>query len=237
MKTSDSTSSKVNCPKAPLSCKPSKTWGGRRAGAGRKNKTRAVNHHRRHRMYINRPQHITIRMVDKLPSLRQRWFLYEFQRRARRAKKFNFFVLHFAILGNHLHMIVECKSNRAMELGMRSLIGSLAKTFRARTYQAGYGPKHGSICNGRYFAKPIRTARQMRQTIRYVLMNFAKHKQLIAHIDEFTSAAAFRHWSKLLPMNPLLLEQLEFLKPQDCGLSPPRSWLARRGWREEVGVK
>ncbi len=89
-------------------------WGGKRRRAGRKNKTKTVNHMKRANVCRRTPLHITLRRQDLLPSFRQKWFLVQFKKSAEIAKKQGLHLLQFSILSNHIHIIVEANSNKKL---------------------------------------------------------------------------------------------------------------------------
>jgi len=209
-------------------------WGGRRENAGRKNNTKTVNHMRRPTISLNRPMHITMRLKKDLPNLRQKRTLAAFARRVHRAKDFGLHVLHFSLQSNHLHMIVEATTRRQLANGLRSLGGSFGKYLRRRKGGT------GAIFHGRYHLRVITSARQMRNTLRYVLLNHAKHQRMIEHLDFFSSGFLFKNWRKLLggKLNTIIATEIKIIGernlPHDLWqacVSPPRSWIARYGWQ------
>jgi hypothetical protein len=78
-------------------------------------------------------------------------------------------------------MIVEAKDNQALTTGMRSLFTSLAKRL-----------KRGKIFNGRYHLRAITTPTQMKNTLRYVLLNAAQHAKLSITSTNFPRDIIFR---------------------------------------------
>jgi REP element-mobilizing transposase RayT len=197
-----------------------KGWGGKRRGAGRKNLSKRVNHHKRERVDWKKPLHITHRLKENGPNLRTRGFHRQFRQAIGRIRKFGVNVLHYSILNNHLHIIAEARDNKALTKGMRSLFTSLAKKLN-------WGP----IFSGRYHLRIITTPTQMKNTLKYVLLNAAQHAKLIDYIDEFSSGHHFPHWRKLVKITEQLATQIGRVAAlEPAGLSPPRSWLASQGW-------
>jgi putative transposase len=195
-------------------------WGGKRRGAGRKNLSKTVNHHKRERVDWKKPLHITHRLRANGPNLRTRRFHRQFREAIRRIQLFGVNVLHYSILNNHLHIIVEAKDNQSLTKGMRSLFTSLAKRL-----------KWGRIFNGRYHLCVITSPTQMKNTLRYVLLNAAQHAKLIDYIDEFSSGFHFPHWRNLVRITEQLAVQIGRVDAlESAGLSQPRSWLAAEGW-------
>jgi REP element-mobilizing transposase RayT len=220
-------------------------WGGKRTGAGRPNFTNTVNHMKRPRVRINEPLHLTMRLKDKLPSLRKPTLLKEFKKSIRNAKEFGLFVLHFAVEENHIHIIVEAKSQKDLANGMRSLGGRFGRILRmhAESRNGKSARKDpGAVFAGRYHIHVLKTPTEMRNALKYVLLNHAKHLKLIDHIDYFSSGPYFSKWKALLgpKASIMVIEQLETRRKAnadafiDSSLSPPQSWLARVGWLRAV---
>lgn len=62
--------------------------------------------------------------------LRTREIDSEFKRAAVRAREFGLAILHYSLLSNHIHLIVETPGNQALPQGMRSFAGKLGKAIR-----------------------------------------------------------------------------------------------------------
>ncbi len=181
-----------------------KTWGGKRAGAGRPNKSGQVNHMKRERLDGKSPAHITIRLTEGLPSLRQNDLFNEFKNSLTLAKKKGLKVVHYALLGNHIHMIVESYDNKTLSRGMQSFGISFAKAIKrfkkVNDLVAGKSNKSEMkqpIFNGSYHLRIVRTPTEMKRLLQYVLLNPVKHKQVNAYLDKFTTACFFNSWEDL----------------------------------------
>jgi REP element-mobilizing transposase RayT len=215
--------------------KKSKNWGGKRAGSGRKNLSRTINHMKRGRVNFDFPFHVNQKLAPDLPNLRTAHFHRQLVTAIKAAHKFGLRVIHYSVLKNHIHLICEARNNADLGAGMRSLFGRISRIVRRISTK----PIDGSVFRGRYFLNVIRDPRHMRRTLEYVLFNKARHQKVIEHIDTFSSAAAFSSWKALLGrrLNGLIQEQIENLKPLKdpflkLGVSPPKSWLAWNGWME-----
>src|SRR4051812_23399165 len=90
-----------------LALKPRFGHGGARAGAGRKNLTGLQAHVKRPRLSPREPLHVTLRLVDGLPSIRRKDGFRSLREAVGTARKKGFGVVHYAILSNHLHLILE----------------------------------------------------------------------------------------------------------------------------------
>ena len=94
------------------------------------------------------------------------------RRRAPLAARFPVHVtlrVHFAVLSNHLHLIVEASDERALACGMQGLAIRMARSLNRE--QARKGP----VFADRYHAHLLRSLAEVRNAVAYVLGNFAKH--------------------------------------------------------------
>lgn len=202
-------------------------WGGKRRGAGRPSRTGQPGHARRAKVKLELPVHITMRLKALPVSLRSRASFAKFKASAARAKTFGLHINQFALLGNHLHMIAEARDNTRLTRGMRSFGGSLGKMLRRAV------GGRGSVFAGRFHLQVLKTPRQYRNALRYVLLNRSRHAGEIAAPDDFSSGPYFREWRRLLgDLTHTLLEGRD-RNPARCTpeITPARSWLGRVGWR------
>ena len=96
--------------------------GGWRPGAGRPRTSKTPAHATRPKFAASAPNHVTLRIVDGIPSLRR-------ERTARVVRaaiaagghRGDFRVVHFNVLGNHLHLLVEANGAEALARGMQGL--------------------------------------------------------------------------------------------------------------------
>jgi putative transposase len=219
-----------------------KGWGGKRARSGRPNLSGTVSHMKRSLVNIKTPLHITLRLEDRLPSIRNKRLLIEFKKSAQLAKAQGLYILQFSIQSNHIHIFAESKGNRALALGMQSLAGRFARIIRSYSFKRG-GKSKGSVFQGRYHLHVLKTPSEVKNTLEYVLLNLSKHQKLIEYIDSFSSGRFFRHWPKLLGARykNLIRADVEFFEHQEnrsdsfSFLSQPQSWLAQTGWMRACG--
>jgi REP element-mobilizing transposase RayT len=210
--------------------------GGKRRGAGRPNLSGTVAHMKREQVNFKIPTHITYRLRPVFPNIRRPVVVSTLKRCCERAKRFGFHVVHYSIQSNHLHLICEARDNEALARGLQSFASSFAKAIkRLMEGWKDVGRRiKGSLFHGRYHLRTIKTPTQMKNTLRYVLLNESHHTGIIEYMDRFSSAKVFVHWRRLLgrQVSPVIAREMRN-RPQDpaiAGLSPPRSWLAREGW-------
>ncbi|MBC8068181.1 MAG: hypothetical protein IAG13_07595 [Deltaproteobacteria bacterium] len=200
------------------------TRGGKRAGAGRKRQTpRArVPHVRRPVMRPEHPVQVTLRACAGVPDLRARapWVVIVRGLRALRERA-DFRIVHYSVLSNHLHFVVEADGGDALSSGMTALATRLA--IRLNQLFARKGP----MFDHRFHARALTTPRALRVSLQYVLSNLRKHAaqsgQHVEHgwIDDRSSGRVFDGWSTSASAS----------QPRDYGTSPARTWLLRVGWR------
>src|SRR5690242_8953236 len=105
-----------------------RTWGGARAGAGRKARPRRPTPHRArppHRAAY--PVHITLRAVRGAPYLRAERTFRLVREAIRASSRETFRVIHFSVQGDHVHLIAEADDAVALSSGARGLAIRVAK--------------------------------------------------------------------------------------------------------------
>ena len=155
-----------------LPLEPPRRWGGRRAGAGRKpNGARAgVAHEARPALSRNHPVHVTLRVVRGLPNLRHRK-----QRKAifgafaKGKERFGFRLVHFSVQHDHVHLVVEAEGERSLTRGMQGLTIRVARALNRKL------ERQGRVFADRYHAHTLKTPREVRNALGYVLKNDTKH--------------------------------------------------------------
>ena len=123
----------------------------------------------------------------------------------------------FALLRNHLHLIVEAEDGAALSNGMRSFGGSFGKAVRKIV------GGRGAVWAGRFHMHVLKSPVEVKRALRYVLLNFAQHTSARPRVDQFSSAPFFKHWSELLGIK-LSSHTAHSPYPR------PTSWLGRVGW-------
>jgi REP element-mobilizing transposase RayT len=206
-----------------------RTHGGKRRGAGRRPKVPGhpgVAHRRRQRLDKRSAVHVTMHVGADVPNLRRN-VLHGVIIDALRDSmaKPGFRLCHFAVLGNHLHLIVEADSTKDLSRGMQGLNSRLAQ----RVNRA-LGRK-GRFFEDRYHQHVLRTPSEVRNALAYVLLNQRRHEAERSSyrpepaVDGFSSGAWFNGWTTE-PRNAARIRQA--LAPP---VTAPTSWLLRTGWR------
>ena len=213
---------------------PFRQRGGARVGAGRKPNGAAPLMAR-----TTRPAHaayhpalVTVKLRQHLPRLRNRKeraaLLSHF---ARGKDRFGFRLLHFAILNDHLHFVVEAKDRTALSRGLQGLLIRLARGLNKL-----WGRK-GKVFADRYHDRALKSPREVRNALVYVLGNGRKHAaqgRMIAAFDGpdmFTSAPWFDGFVETI--------EVRGIDGMPLPVARARTWLAYDGWRRlsKIGLE
>jgi REP element-mobilizing transposase RayT len=195
-----------------------RTLGGPRRGAGRK---RLAGHGRvAHRVRPEHkgahPVHVTLRAGRRLPSLRKQLVFEKVRRALGQSARAWFRIVHFSVQANHVHLLVEADDKTSLS---RGLMGVAIRLARAVNRVVG---RRGSVWSDRYHARALRTPREVRHGIVYVLMNWKKHVPSAKGFDRCSSAATFDGWQAHPPLGP---------PDPDERVEVPATWLLRIGWK------
>ena len=226
--------------------KPEGRHGGWRPGAGRKKKPGAISHDTRSDEPARFPQHVTLRVASGVPSLARagvmkiiRAAIAASHKPLRNAlhpptraranpshSRGGFRIVEFNVLGNHLHLLVEADGKRALASGLTGF-----ETRVARRINALLG-RRGTLFPDRYHARALKTPREVRNAIRYVLLNRKHHaveqRCTRTWIDPCSSAAWFTGWAHPVRADePWKRELLALPQPT----ARPETWLLATGWK------
>ncbi len=204
-----------------LSLRPLARHGGRREGAGRKPGANPLVRHRSRRSLASRhPCHVTLRVRDGAPSLRAPGFVRAFEETlARGCERGEFRVVHYALLRDHAHLIVEAKDRHALGRGMKSLSRRMVWAMRSA-----FGWRGGLLAD-RYHMRVLKTPREVRNVIRYVLLNAARHRRrALRELDPASSGRWFDGWRRGTAAR-------KEGRPRPRSVAAARTWLLREGWR------
>jgi len=80
--------------------------------------------------------------------------------------------------------------------------------------------RHGRVWDGRYHVRALKTPREVRNVLVYVLQNRRKHMPGFRGFDPCSSALWFRGWRRTIPTEAVR-----------SPVTAPRTWLAAVGWR------
>ena len=139
-----------------------------------------------------------------------------------------FRIVHFNVQSNHVHLICEADGATALARGMQ---GFAVRVARGVNRAEG---RRGTLFSERYHARSLRTPREVRHALRYVLCNSRHHaaergeKLARFWIDPCSSAAWFDGWRDPIRTDDPTRRQLVKQAPPTA---PASVWLLTTGWR------
>jgi REP element-mobilizing transposase RayT len=132
-----------------------------------------------------------------------------------------FRIIHYSVQTNHLHLILEATDRAALLSGLRGLA---IRTARAVNRAA--GGRHGRVWAERCHVHELRSPREVRNALVYVLHNLKKTVRGVESLDGCATGYWFDGWRGPRPA---------WARPP-AGVTPPvraaRTWLLTTGWRQ-----
>jgi len=167
---------------------------------------------------------VTLKVRSGLPSLRTVRLVRELERSfAAACERGRFRLVHYSIQNDHVHAIVEATSARNLASGMKSVGSRLARAVN-RVFS-----RRGPVLADRYHRHVLRTPREVRNALAYVLLNARRHLAKLgrtlprmARLDPASSGRFFSGWNRRF-------QPASSLHPPP--VAPPHTWLLRIGWR------
>ena len=200
--------------------------GGARAGAGRKRadgrRSAGSAHTPRPRVDGRTPVHVTLRLRRDVPNLRSQLGMQVVWRVFAAARdRLGVRLVHWSVQRDHVHLIVEPQSEKALSRGVQGLCIRLAKSVN-RAFA-----RRGRVFADRYHCVPLRSPRQTRNALAYVLLNARHHAASRAEarssaLDACSSSPCFEGWT--VPRPPTH-------GPWSATVTHASTWLLRTAWR------
>ena len=144
---------------------------------------------------------------------------------ARGCERGEFRLVHYSILGNHAHLLVEAKDRNALGRGMKSLGARFSRAVNrvfART---------GPVLVDRYHVSVLKNPTQVRNALRYVLLNARRHAKgaarVVRELDPASSGRFFSGWK----WRPAAHGAAAAPSLSGAPVAKPHTWLLSKGWR------
>lgn len=173
---------------------PFRQWGGRRPGAGRKRKSTLPKvAHRTRPRFRRGTLHVTNRLRPEIWNVRsQRCFRALRRAFAGGCERFGFRLVHFSVQRNHVHAIVEAPDANSLGRAMKGLAVRMARALNKVIGRC------GPVFADRYYARLLRSLREVSHAVEYVLENWRKHladapPRALARFDPCCSASWYEH--------------------------------------------
>ncbi|MEO8699078.1 MAG: transposase [Kofleriaceae bacterium] len=152
------------------------------------------------------------------------------------AKHEDFRIVHFSIQSNHIHLLVEASGQAALSRGMQAFQISAAKHInRAIAERTGEPRRRGKVFADRYHKRELKTPREVRHALAYVLNNWRRHEEDRADftktwkLDPYSTAVDFGGWKELAD-SPFLYRPPPTYEGMIVWL--PKTWLLQKGWQK-----
>ena len=129
-----------------------------------------------------------------------------------------FRLVHYSVQNDHLHLICEAKNRLSLSRGLQGLCTSIAMRLNRLWV------RRGRVFADRYHDHVLRTPREVRNALHYLLHNARKHLRSFRSSgpDPFSSGPWFDGWRACDPL------------PSPIAMGPialARTWLLGTGWR------
>jgi REP element-mobilizing transposase RayT len=210
--------------------------GGKRKGAGRppRGERSSERHKRREAFKKSEPVHVTIRVAKDVASLRG----FETYQAVREALVTTYArqlirIVHLSIQGTHVHLLVEANSRLDLARGMQGFEIAAAKLLNKAISKRTGKKRRGTVFPDRYHAVILRSPRQTRSCLAYVLNNWRRHGENRDRnaagwrIDPFSTAPSFDGFKDVDA--PSIAWPGTYKRLPTC---KARTWLLSTGWRK-----
>lgn len=172
---------------------------------------------------------VTIKALRSVGNLRSKRAFNRIGHALRRARgRFGVRVVHFSVQRDHIHLIVEGPDARALAKAMQGLTVRIARALNRAAERS------GTVFADRYHERVLRSPKQTRHAIAYVLGNAKKHGIGITApsgwVDAMSSAPFFDGWKRRVHWHA------ERWTEGDPPTSAPESFFLREGWRRAGGL-
>jgi len=130
--------------------------------------------------------------------------------------------VHYSLQSNHVHLLVEASSREALACGMKAVSARLARAVN-RVFGLA-----GRVLADRYHLRVLKTPREVRSALRYVLLNARHHASRATDavlLDPASSARWFDGWVGNAPIESTQMDARE--RP----VARAQTWLLAVGWR------
>ena len=141
----------------------------------------------------------------------------------RGCEKDGFRICQFSIQRHHIHLVCEADAAERLARGIQGFAISAARRLNRRVGRT------GRVFSDRYHAAAVRSPRQMRNVLCYVLQNARRHGERLevrfGGIDPFSSAWYFDGWGDQCWRDGVMAS------PHGPPVVTAESWLLTTGWR------
>jgi REP element-mobilizing transposase RayT len=178
-----------------------------------------VSHATRPKHKTAHPVHVTLRALAVVGNLRDSPVFNALFDALAAASRDACRVAHFSVQRDHLHLIVEAHDREALSRGVQGLAIRCAKAINRALKRT------GKVWADRYHARELKTPREVRNALVYVLQNRSKTVAGALNLDPCATGSWFDGWRG--PRPPWSLPPADAEPP----VRAARTWLLTTGWR------
>jgi REP element-mobilizing transposase RayT len=195
---------------------------GRRHRSGRpRSKASGIPHTRRSEFSAEHPLHVTLKICEGLPSQRKRRAFKAVMRSFAEGKSDakgtgGFRLTQFAVLGNHMHLMVEADSREHLASAMGGLKTRLARALN-KVWE-----RSGTVFKERYHDVALNNPSRVKNALNYILHNGRKHG--IVGLERWFDPCSSARWFDGFG------DAIADTKWPDS-LVQAKTWLLVNGWR------
>jgi REP element-mobilizing transposase RayT len=148
-----------------------------------------------------------------------------------------FRIVHYSVQSNHVHLICEAAERRALTAGVHGLEARITRYINRLLN------RRGAFWADRWHGRALKSPREVRNALVYVLANFRKHasRPVARGVDPCSSGAWFHGWRAFGAQRgpPPLAGRAWPLGKDDeqVPVSEPRTWLVRKGFLKAGRVR
>jgi REP element-mobilizing transposase RayT len=184
-----------------------RTWGGKRAGAGRPRRAprRLVPHRPREVFRHRRAAHVTLRVASHVVNLRTQFVRKLLKHIVLRANgRFDTRIVQLAVLNDHIHLLVESHDHESLASALKGLSVRLGIHLNRLMMESGR-----RVMGDRYHVHLLKTPTEVRHASHYIRNNFKKHEKqrgrVFSGVDRYSSWGEFS--TVVLPVTLYLINK------------------------------
>jgi hypothetical protein len=132
---------------------------------------------------------------------------------ARARGRHRFRLAQYSLQSNHVHLIAEADDRGVLSREMQGLLVRVARALNRLWV------RKGAVFADRYHARQLRSPREVRAALVYVLLNAHHHGLRLSGVDLYSSGRWFDGWSRKVAF------------ASRSAVAAARTWLLRIGWR------
>lgn len=188
---------------------------------------KGIRHTSREEIFKPSPLHLTVKL--KRADIQNKVVLRILKHAIYRSRLQGLRVIHFSLEHNHVHLYAECESNFVLGKAMKAF----GVTFVRRVNKL--KKIKGQLYKYRYHLRVLKSARDAKNVINYILKNGIKHGRTLKVINAYNSALALHDFGLLrihLNKADIINKAEKFLKREEVG----RELSQLRGYLDEVVI-